>query len=778
MLFVFSIVLRINLVSGLQPELQRLNYGVVFEPQHQLQMGIEHWTHTFAVELPTSLNILSLSGCSRDKETCKFVNQVLLEINQIRQDTAVMMNSTIESILRLIPERNLVNTERRSRRSLLPFIGDLSKSLFGTATFNDVQRLASHINALNRFTRNMAHSIQQHDDKMSSYMHAVDNRINNIVDGLKQNALAIEHIQTQLYASFNDLENSFSTMNVLIAKQIQKSRKLEHLYNELLDGVYNLVEGKLSPHLVSPSVMSTTLQNIQALLHEKYNKHFLVFTHPQQVYSNVECVFARKNLTLYISVKFPISSFHKPLLLFKVLSFPVPVNNTSTHATQLLTLPQYIAVTADMQYYTTLTDIDLSHCVLSKFFTCKFTKTLYPFTHDTCVSALFKNDKVQVKDKCDFRFLLHHLDSGLVQLTRSEILVYNMDSFELDCKSGRKVNPGCSFCIINISCECAISTPNMYIAPRLSACHQNTSTVLHPINLALLQQFFNDTVLENIESNTLFQKPLSINVPEFKIFNHTIQHIIANDKKADLSLERMAKSVKNDDLVYQYMTDPLLTGDVSITKDWLSWDDIMLYCTTAVAIISLTFVLLLCVKMRKLIIIVSVLQKAQISKASTLPSFVYTKKQTTAEPSFTETIDLTVNHYVLALVLITLLLVIIQLVKKCNFRHLSTVLIIEITNGKECVHIPLHYLSLCPSYWTIRVPGDIQCIEIQGFWIPLVTFTWDNCFVENKTNGKVSHVSSSVKVSTLTSKKLRKMMKHPYSVQFYVKHENLFVPVN
>ena len=75
-------------VSGSQsPELQRLNYGVVFEPQTQIYLSKEIWTHTFEVQLPEELQMISLSGCSRDEKTCSVVNDVLLEINKLRKET-------------------------------------------------------------------------------------------------------------------------------------------------------------------------------------------------------------------------------------------------------------------------------------------------------------------------------------------------------------------------------------------------------------------------------------------------------------------------------------------------------------------------------------------------------------------------------------------------------------------------------------------------------------------------------------------------------------------
>lgn len=236
-----------------------MNYGVVFEPEAQLQLSKEEWIHTFEIQLPESIRIYQLSGCTRDVNTCSIVNDILLEINQIRKETSLVLNHTIETIKTLVPEKEQVS-KRRTTRSVLPFIGDISKTLFGTATVDDVRLLARHINALNKLTRNVVQSVQQHEDNMSSYIKQVDDRITNIMEGIKENELAITHIQSQLFESFENLERSLTTTEVLLSKQIEKSRKLETRFQELIQGVYELVEGKLSPHLVPPTTLSNCIK--------------------------------------------------------------------------------------------------------------------------------------------------------------------------------------------------------------------------------------------------------------------------------------------------------------------------------------------------------------------------------------------------------------------------------------------------------------------------------------------------------------------------------------
>ena len=191
--------------------------------------------------------------------------------------------------------------------------------------------MAKHINTLNKLTNTVVKSVQQHEDHLSSYIQTVDDRITNIVKGIKENELAITHIHTQLYETFDNLERSFSTMSVLISKQIEKSRKLESVFQELREGIFDLVKGKISPHLIPPKTMLQCIQDIQNILHDKFSGFHLIHTDPKEIYKNVQSVYARKGSKLFISVKFSVSPFPAPLTLYKVLSFPIPMNETSNH---------------------------------------------------------------------------------------------------------------------------------------------------------------------------------------------------------------------------------------------------------------------------------------------------------------------------------------------------------------------------------------------------------------------------------------------------------------
>lgn len=87
-------------------------------------------------------------------------------------------------------------------------------------------------------------------------------------------------------------------MGVLLSKQIEKSRKLETRFQELLQGVYELVEGKLSPHLIPPQTLSRCISDIQTILHNKFQGFHLILKDPQDIYKKVHTLYTRNDTKL------------------------------------------------------------------------------------------------------------------------------------------------------------------------------------------------------------------------------------------------------------------------------------------------------------------------------------------------------------------------------------------------------------------------------------------------------------------------------------------------
>ncbi|KAK3105624.1 hypothetical protein FSP39_002098 [Pinctada imbricata] len=74
---------------------------------------------------------------------------------------------------------NKIFTQKGTRRKT--YFVRKTKSLFGTATIEDVQILASHVNALNSQTRNFAKAMQHTEARLSSFMTVIDKKTTNLL---------------------------------------------------------------------------------------------------------------------------------------------------------------------------------------------------------------------------------------------------------------------------------------------------------------------------------------------------------------------------------------------------------------------------------------------------------------------------------------------------------------------------------------------------------------------------------------------------------------------
>lgn len=131
--------------------------------------------------------------------------------------------------------------------------------------------------------------------------------------------------------------------------------------------------------------------------------------------------------SLLITIKFPISSHRYPLKIYKVISLPVPINSTSTHASQLLDTPDYLAVTSYHQKYATFLTAQLSDYTRNlPYIICSSNIPLTPVTVPNCMNLHthpFKctMSKVYVKKKeqvvVNFAFMIYLVSVHYCQKT-------------------------------------------------------------------------------------------------------------------------------------------------------------------------------------------------------------------------------------------------------------------------------------------------------------------------------------------------------------------------
>lgn len=284
----------------------------------------------------------------------------------------------------------------------------------------------------------------------------------------------------------------------------------------------------MTPHLISESTLRHTIKGIIRVLGTKFPQFKLIAKHPYQYYQQAKFIFTRKDAKLYITLKFPITSFAQPLLLYKALSYPHPINQSNTpHASQILDLPNISAIKRDRTLYTTFNYDTLYHCQIDQFITCDQSLAMHSISSKTCLLSLFQNDKSSIFDTCNFRLLPQMIKQSVIELTPTSVLLTNINEIHIKCPNETLMLEGCTFCVQHIPCRCSIQTPIGKYQPRLVNCQEQTQseTRTYPINLALLPEFFGQDKIKQYVGDTYFRHSINITIPDFQIYNHKFKQI-------------------------------------------------------------------------------------------------------------------------------------------------------------------------------------------------------------------------------------------------------------
>ena len=777
------IVCQLNQIDANGIE-QRLNYGVVFTKDKPLHVAAEMWLHTFEIPMPKYINVPNIGTCHKDNATCLITGHLLSQINTLRSETSHRLENTIQTIHRIIPKADIQRS--RSERSLLPFIGQFSKTLFGTATSDDVNTLSRHINALSKRTNELGMALTQHGAHFSSYIRSANKRMDNLIKGVEDNEMAIKYIQTQIQTVTTDIQSTFTHMNDLLMKQVKNSNHLNHELDEFKLGIIDLVKGRISPLLITPLVLKAALKDVNRLLEKNYPGFGLILQDIQEIYSSGEFLFARNHSNIYVTLKLPIAFRPKPFILYKITSHPVPINETASHATTLLDLPSYFFMSDDNEFYATLSNMELSKCYGSNQLYCPFNLAFRPATSHSCELGLFLNNKHMVHSLCNFRFVENTLQPKIIELNPTTILIYKISLLSLECGQNQKMITGCDFCIMQIPCLCSITTSQFYLKPRLTACQNKTRNItkLHPINLALLQEFFDASKTQHIYADTTFLKPLNISTPAFKIYNHKMNQVLADDTKAHLSLSKMADKAKNDEVIFKSLSEPMLDGYLAINENWPDFNALLIFICGGLAIGALVAFMWMFFKIRTLSAAILFLQQTKSANAfsTRLPSFIYNGEQDSSQDINSFSIDIALEWdqaiFIVNLIILTILFIILVKIYR-NLNSHVPMLCVEITTMNDCLIIPIMRLPLCPTHCFIQVPSSVTNLKIDGsYFSPILHICWPDFYVLSELSGQKIKVPGKIKLSCFSYFKIRKLLGKSFFVHFYISHNGLLHYVN
>ena len=704
-------------IRGTEKIVHRVNYGVLFRHVAEVDNTEQKWPHTFEVQLPSVQNINIMpavcpSWIKNKTVLCHTLKDTLSELFTIKTETIRSVSRIMTKIEKVLPivETSYSIGNGRVRRAPFSFIADLSKSLFGTATVKDVQILASHINEMNKRQRDITHMFQVHTDELSSFMTATDTRITNAFNGIKQNHDILQQLDISVQNSLVTVSRMSNLIMKLLSRSIVNALTLQRKVDDLYYGVQTLLQGKLSPYLIPADVLSRAIARVNYHVNLKYPGYSITQNNIDYYYGAQTVIFARNFDSLFITLNFPISSSTNVFQVYQVLAFPVPLNTSTTHATQLLSHPSYFAKAEKNDYFIEIPSFHYDQCVGSNRKHCPFLLPKQKVTQPSCLSAIFYNND-NAHDICNFRYVHAITDSSIIEIEPGHILLSNINVIEIDCPNVKSQKlKGCVYCVVKVPCTCTLIADNFHLSARIDTCISDVKqnvTKYFPINLALLKQYFSKTDLAFLKGDTLTAEPLAVGLPSFDIYSHNFSNIIAADQKIHLSLKRMASQAKQNKVIYEHMTDPLLSGELTLDSPIFDLATILSIVSTALASIALVCIFIIFTKFKTLSNALILLSSASSTKALNVVDqhhLVWHPKHNelssangtlnTPQPNFSKfeyTFILQIVFCVFTVLTLFFLL--------CKiFRRNHVLLNLQLTNGRECVQFNILKLNMCPSY--------------------------------------------------------------------------------
>ena len=779
-MYIILVAIFATSATALPQLVHRANYGIIFKEIAFLDNAEQKWLHSFHIPLPLGIRrIPPMPACAGDKALCRLHGELMRNIHDMQEDSNRAIWTTLLNIYDLVPEveKHSVEADRRSRSPFFPFLGELMEKTIGTATEHEVKHVERKLYKIAQNYEHFQNTFEQHNEGLASFMATADERITNAVKGIRNNHDMLLNISQELFESINTYTYLWANISSILIQHVKYAQTIEYQTLQLAMGVQEALQGKLSPFLVPVKILNASLDQISHNLKIYYPDFHLANSHVDYYYNTLNVEIDRVHNILMIRLSIPITSSHEVYKIYEVMSFPVPINESSNHASHLLDHEPYFATAHN--HFIEISEFMFRQCKGSDFKHCSLLLGQQRLSKPTCLSSIFYNFNNDVRKLCDFRFIHSGVKEFIFEINPGQLLISNVFDISMDCGKQNQVrNTGCKFCVLNVPCNCKLAAGSFTLPSRISNCNFTKSDINleYPINLALLQHFFNDTMLKFAQGDTLYSASFNATLPPFKIYEHKFEKTLAQDHKMHLSLKHMSESAKQNETIYRSLSDHFISSiwkpkSTSFLKT--HFIEIVFGCLVLYCIITST---LTAWKLYRYAIMINTLAVAKVSAAELPPQNLVWQspkiQHSTDEPIAGDTIEVyRVWLIVLSTSMFSYFAYKLYKTLVSNCKH--SIVYMNVSNGQQCVLIRLTDKAVCSDHLASNLQESHIKISLgRRCLIPVANIEWNSFRIMNSTNEHEIKLPKSIVLNPWVAFRLYKILGTPYNVHILMTHNN------
>ena len=497
--------------------------NVVFTKESEIHVTRSTWTVTLDLDLKPYETLLN--KYLTDITKVAVVNWDT--IKTIKKDLEPQFTQhfiDLEDELRHLNDtrRKLVDTfddyrslHQRSRRSILPFVGDALSWLFGTTSESDMNNIRVALKTLNSNQGKLQHVVKQSLSMVNmTHNQVIQNRkrLNKLNEGMREIYTALRNYSKQTNSEIEDLKvflNFYIQLQTVVANSREMMMEILAYMEDLKMQVNMLSIGKLSPNTILPSKLLDILNEVKMKLPHSLNLPLNPMKRLWDYYKILLCSTVFEEDKILIVLKIPMINNDNKLTVYKVHNLLVPHYEVNSNqlprklngkhlVAQYKLEGKAIALNKQRTKYMLLNSKESRECTKTNTNFCKLSSPMYPINaHKYCVIALLTNNKQKIKELCKTKVKLNERLPAAKSVLPGTWAISSKIAliFTITCDKGEKVKsvkiaPPVDMLYVNPGC---LAHNEYFTLPSYSEFESNSKININPDFRELRSRFKNQT---------------------------------------------------------------------------------------------------------------------------------------------------------------------------------------------------------------------------------------------------------------------------------------------
>ena len=457
--------------------------NVIFQKTNEVFINDTHWAVTFVHDLKPFKTLINQikSDLTHTDEIMRYRTNFYRNTNRTGYEETFMslhvevdiLTDTYNSIYDSFDDfQSLSVDNQRNKRSLIPIVGQLMSTLFGTVSENDLDNINRNIKALASNQKQIIHDLDVSLSVLNlTRMQVAENR-RSIMDLI----VVIQKLDVKVVELGQLLEQKFARLEQFIHTYLQFKMILDEIRLTTQEAVFYLENLKselnmLSMHHLSTSTISP--KNLQKLLIEVESKLPNNFELPRNsrkdiwyFYKTLTCVTYLEDNEIRIVLKVPLINTRKEYEIYRIHNLPLPMQHESTKQDDILLKynleSEMLMVSKDKTEFSFLSENTFQMCNSYHFQLCNPETAFYQTNLNTfCVITLFRQNTHDIKTFCKQMVVLDqklpmtkYLSYGIWIVVTNKPLTFTLNCQSHDPKVGDiKITPPFGIIKLNNTCK-------------------------------------------------------------------------------------------------------------------------------------------------------------------------------------------------------------------------------------------------------------------------------------------------------------------------------------